>query len=503
MTWLGLDLGTSSVKALVVSDEGMVLASATESYPTLQPEAGASEQDPADWLRATVRAVQGLGEHRSSIQAIGLSGQMHGTVCLGVDHHVLHPAIIWSDVRGAAALERLNTAIGHEAIVDEIGSPLATGFQAVTLAWLRDAKPEVWNGIRTVLLPKDWLRLQLTGELQSEPSDGASTGLQAVRTRDWSPKMIGWIEADDSWFAPVQASNVSAGSLLPTLAAEMGLLEAIPVVAGGGDAPLAALATGIASRDAVLLTLSSGAQVTRFATTPLVDAAGRMHTFGSPLNPEIGEPGWYLMGATMVAGSALHWLRDAVLETSQSIPDLLAAAESVPAGSDGLIFLPYLAGERTPLMDPLARGAFFGLTADHTWRHMVRAIVEGAVFALRDALDLVEAVSGPAGDVVVAGGALRSPVWQQSVSAIVGRPVTPSRVVDQSAMGAAVLAASGLTGVPASTIATAWSAFDDPIVPDPRAIDRMAELRIIYATLYDRHREQFPTLAPTFGMVSD
>jgi xylulokinase len=495
MSWLAIDLGTSSVKVLVISDTGEVISSASHSYPTLQPEPGAAEQDPAAWWAATVQAINDVGPARNEVRAIGLSGQMHGTVLIDRQGSLLHPAIIWSDIRGTGALDRINAEIGMQTIVDEIGSPLATGFQAVTLAWLRETQPNLLNRVDHVLLPKDWLRFRLTGEWATEPSDGASTGLHAVRSRNWSDSAIGWTHADRNWFPPVSSSNAIVGQITARVAEETGLEKGLPVVTGGGDAPLAAIASGVASRSAVLLTLSSGAQVTRFVDQPVIDQGGRMHTFGSPLNPDAGEAGWYAMGATMVAGSALHWLRDAILATGRSVPDLLEAADAIPAGSDGLLFLPYLSGERTPHMDPVARGAFFGLTANHTWHHMVRAVVEGSIFALLDAFETMLDLTGPADTVVLAGGSAKSGVWQQSVANIFGRSIIPSSVSDQSAVGAAVLAASAVTGQSPIVIADEWSAFGDPIEPSPAAQRRLADLRPIFQSLYTMHRNQFPILS--------
>ncbi|HRA48935.1 MAG TPA: xylulokinase, partial [Thermomicrobiales bacterium] len=484
MTWLGIDLGTSSVKVLVVHGDGTVVGVATRPYPVLQPEPGAAEQDPNTWWDATVAAIHDLGALTTEIQGIGLSGQMHGTVLLGADRRLLSPAIIWSDVRSAAALATLIAQLGNDQIVTEIGSPIATGFQAATLAWIRTSRPETWQAIRHVLLPKDWLRLQLTGTLATDPSDGASTGMFNVCSRTWSPLILDALGVQLEQLPPVLGSGTVAGRLSAHAAAALGLRAGIPVATGGADAPLAALASGIAGHDAVLATLSSGAQVTRFSRTPVVDPGARLHTFASPLSPERNEPEWFLMGATMAAGSALTWARERIFQSATSIPDLTAAAAEVPVGAGGLVFTPYLNGERTPHMDPLARGAFFGLTADHDQRHLTRAIIEGAVFALRDAFDLLTDLTGPSETVLLAGGAARSQLWRQTVADCFGIPVVPGTVADLSAVGAAILAATAVTGEPASQLASRWAAYDEPVVPIPANQERLAAIRTVFQTLY-------------------
>ena len=495
MKVLAVDLGTSAVKSLVVDGGGEVVATASIAYATLHPEPGAAEQDPETWWNATIQAVHELGEATTGISALGLSGQMHGTVALDEHQHPIGPAIIWSDTRSAAVLQDINTNLGREWIATEIGSPLATGFQAVTLGWLQRERADVWACVRYALTPKDYLRWRLTGRLASEPSDAAGTGLLSVQARAWSQQMLSALSLSQTQRPPILESAAISGHLTVDAAQELGLPTGVPVVGGGADAPLAALAAGIAGTESVMVTLSSGAQVVRFSDHPLIDRQARLHTFAAPLNPARGEAGWYIMGAIMAAGSALHWLRDNILRSDVSVANLLEAAETVPAGAGGLLFAPYLSGERSPHMDPLARASFLGLIADHDVRHMTRAIVEGAVYALRDAYGAVADLTGPATSVVLAGGGARSSLWRQSVADIFGLTVIPSEQPDLSAMGAAILAMAGITGSRATDIATQWATYGRPVEPIAKNQVTFERLRPVFRSMYDAHRTQFAELA--------
>ena len=498
MTYLGIDLGTSSVKVVLVDDNGAFINEATQAYTTQHPSKGAAEQNPTHWWDGTGRAVQSLPVHlRGRVKGIGLSGQMHGTVCLNSALAVIRPAIIWSDTRGAGTSAALTDSIGAVALAGNAGTALAPGFQAVTAAWLRQFEPQTWNQIETVLLPKDYLQLRLTGVLASEPSDAASTGLLDVTTRAWSDFMIEAVGLRASQLAPIHRSAEIVGALTPAAATHLGLTAGIPVVAGGGDAPLAAVAAGAASGHSILATLSSGAQVMAFLEAPVVDPGLRVHAFASPLDPEQGDRGWYVMGATLVCGMALHWLRTNVYQTGddQSVEVMIRNAAHAPVGAGGLIFAPYLLGERTPHFDSTARAVFVGLSADHDRRHLTRAVLEGAVFAMRDALDIVRGLAPEADHVVLAGGGARSKVWRQIVADVFDMPVRPSRVVNQSAVGAAILAASAHLGEPAGTLAERWARFDQTVEPIAQNVKRYEALRSIFRDIYPAHAKHFQQLA--------
>ncbi len=497
MAYLGIDLGTSSVKVLVVDVHGTVLAEAAEAYPTGQPQPGAAEQDPRDWWQAvgtaSRRAVACAGVQ---VDAISLSGQMHGTVCLGAELQLLRPAVIWADTRGAETARRLTAAIGPDRLAVAVGTALAAGFQAVTVAWLREHEPDTWRELRLVLLPKDYLRFRLTGEIAAEPSDAAGTGMLSVADRRWSDVVLNAVGLRVEQLPPLIGSASEAGRLTSEAGAHLGVAKGTPVVAGGGDAPLAALAAGVSDDRSLLATLSSGAQVVAMVDAPVIDQELRLHTFASPLDPAAGEPGWYVMGATMSAGSALRWLRDNVYRdgSPNAIEAMTDEAATCRPGANGLVFAPYLAGERTPHLDSNARGVLLGLTLDHGRAEITRAVMEGVVFAMRDALDVVRQSAPGDRRLVLAGGGARSPLWRQLVADMFEMTVYPSSVADQSAIGAAVLAAAWHQRARASEIGHTWATFDAAVEPQPDGLLTYRELRDIYRRIYQSHRDDFRTL---------
>jgi xylulokinase len=498
MSYLGIDLGTSSVKAVLLSENGSLVGEAVETYPTLHPTQGAAEQDPEQWWQATARAVRSFDAHaRQRVTAISFSGQMHGTVCVDGEMRLLRPAIIWSDTRGARIAARLTEEIGKPVLATRVGTALAAGFQGVTTVWIREHEPQTWARLRFVMLPKDYLRYRMTAVVCADPSDAAGTGLLDVNTRDWSDAMLDAVGLRREQVPPIRASAEVVGQLSSDAAEQFGLPVNCAVVNGGGDAPLAAVAAGAANGKSLLATLSSGAQAMAFLDKPVVDELVRVHTFASPLDPAQGECGWYVMGATMVGGMALRWLRTDVFQCGedQTIDLLIKRAAQAPVGSGGLLFAPYLTGERSPHLDPNARAVFLGLTAEHDRRHVTRAVMEGAVFALRDALDVVRSLAPDPADVVLAGGGARSRLWRQIVADIFDLPVRPSRTADQSAVGAAILAASVDMKIPAGTLGTQAAKFDEVIEPIPANVVRYAELRELYRGIYAKHAEDFRRLA--------
>lgn len=494
---VGVDLGTSSVKVIAVDAEGRVLATASRTYPTLHPEPGAAEQDPDAWWDAVCGALVEATAAVPAVVAVGLTGQMHGTVFLGEDERPIRPAIIWADTRSGPQAGAIAEAVGRERLAETTGTAIAAGFQAASIRWLQEHGAGAWDRVAGVLLPKDEIRRRLTGEIATDPSDAAGTGMLGVRTRDWSRLMLGPVGVDERRLPVVSGSCRLAGSVDAEGARGTGLPVGASVVGGAGDAPAGAVAAGVVEEGDLLLSLSSGAQVIAPVRRPVVDPALRVHTFASALDPDAGEPGWNVMGATMVAGSAVRWLRDQVFQMTgpDALAELEAAAAAVPAGADGLLFLPYLSGERTPHLDPDARGVFLGLSAEHRRGHLVRAVMEGSIFALLDAYAAVrELVPGPPRKVVLAGGGSRSPLWRQIVADVFDLPISPLAVGEQSAMGAAMLAAAYDRRVPVSQIADAWVAYDDAVEPVPANVGRYRELFAIYRELYPLHREHFRRL---------
>ena len=441
---LGIDIGTGSVKALVMTETGETLARGEADYPILRPEPNRAEQAPVEWRRATVAAVrQALNLARSpGISAIGLSGQMHGAVPIDAAGDVVRPAVIWADGRSVQEATEITELVGALRLIEIAGSPVVSGFQAATCRWLSKHEPENWAKTAVVLAPKDELRRWLTGEIATEPSDASATLLFDVERAAWSPELLRAANVrPDQVPRAVRSADIS-GVLRESVAAEFRLPAGIPVSGGVADAPGAALGAGIGDSNSLMLTISSGAQALMLAARPLIDPAGRIHSFCGPLD----APRWYAMGATLSAGLSLRWLRDNVFELDPkgAYETMLSAAEQVAPGAGGLVFLPYLTGERTPLMDPLARGVFLGLTGPQGRGHLVRAVLEGVAFSLFEAFSVLKELGAAPSRIVLVGGGARSPLWRQIMADVFGLPVSPALDPDQSAIGAAMTAGAAI-----------------------------------------------------------
>lgn len=454
---LAIDLGTSSVKALLLSPAGDVLAVGRGPHPTHRPHPGWNEQDPADWwtgARAAVReALAQVPACR--VAAIGLTGQMHGTVALDAAGEPVRPAIIWSDRRSGAAREAIAREVGDDLAL-RIGGPLGVGYLATTARWLRDAEPETVARIAALLLPKDALALRLTGEHVTEPSDAISTGLLNAESWTWDEVMLAAAGVDPAWLPAVLPSGTVVGPLLPSPAAALGLEPGIPVVLAGGDAPCAAFGAGVTANEEAMVVLSSGAQVILPTPGFAPDAAARWHTFPSAVGLHANGEARNRVCATGNAGIALEWLSRT---TETPVAALLDEAATVSPGAEGVLFIPSLTGQRTPVLDALAKGAFFGLADRHERRHLARAVAEGIILACRQALDTI------AGDrnhrparVRLGGGPSQHPLVRQLVADILGLPVLPMASPDLTAIGAARSAA----------LTIGWP--DPPVAPDPGAM---------------------------------
>jgi xylulokinase len=492
---MGIDLGTSSVKTVLIDPSGRMLALAAREYPVDTPHPGWAEQDPETWLAA---AIETIGEALArtnlapeEVVAIGLSGQMHGTVCLGRNGHALRPAIIWADQRSRGQVERVYRELGAERLGAWTGNPLATGFMLASWLWLRDEMPEVARATAHLLLPKDYLRYRLTGEFGAEPSDGSSTLLFDTAGRDWSAPLQEALEIDPGLLPPVRESAEVAGGLLAEIAERTGLRAGTPVVFGGSDQALQALGHGVVAPGIVSCTIGTGGQLFAPAPAPVYDPQLRLHLFCHAI------PGrWHLMAAILAAGLSLRWLRDNLLE-GWSYAALADAAARVRPGSEGLFFMPHLAGERTPHMDPQATGAFIGLTLRHNREHMARAVMEGVVFALRQGLELMVELGVSAERIVASGGATAHPLWLQLQADIFNRPIYRTATIEAAAIGAALLAGVGAGIYPDALEAcrrtVAWR--DEVIEPNPENVVR-------YEEAYGHFCRLYPALATAgFGKV--
>lgn len=440
--FLGIDLGTSSVKcALVDADTLQIVVTATHEVALSYPDVGYVEQSPTEWWQATQQAIHDLGKEYtlSDVIGIGFSGQMHGTVLLDDSGEVLHPAIIWADQRSSTMLDDLLAIPNYVAIT---GTYPATGFMGATLRWLALNKPDVLARTSTVLLPKDYLRYRLTGEYHTDVSDAASTGLFNIRQQDWAWDVIEQVSIPSAIFPPVVTSYTPIGTLLPEVADQLGLSVTTTVVAGCADQPAQAIGNGILSADRMSITLGSGGQVfVPLASIEGLQADKRIHMFNHAVT------GWYALGAILSAGLSLRWLRDLLdLSDHDNAYDLLeASARECPIGADGLLFIPYLNGERTPHMNPSATGAFIGLTSRHTQSHLIRAVMEGVAFAIRQAYEACIANANTAPTLVIgAGGGMGSNLWRQIIVDVLNISIHSTAQTEQAALGAGSLAGIGL-----------------------------------------------------------
>jgi xylulokinase len=496
---LGIDIGTSSVKAVLLDVEtAQLVAAAGREYPIHKPAPDRAEQDADDWWRAAVISVQqSLNDagHRD-VAAISLCGQMHGGVLLDEAGNPLAPAIIWPDQRSPAEVEELINTLGAETYTAIAGTLPAVGFMGPSLRWLAKHDPALLERAHHILLPKDYLRLRLTGEIAAEISDAAATGLFDVAAGDWSERIIQAAELPERIFPPVLASTAVAGQLTARAAEALGLQAGIPVVAGCADQPAQGIANGLTAPGRTAVTTGSGGQV----FTPLRPAPGqrlptdpRVHVFN-----HAAPQTWYILGAILTGGLALRWLRD--LTGLDGLADayerLSAEAAEIPPGADGLLFQPYLAGERTPHMDPLARGSFVGLSYHHTRGHLARAVMEGVAFALRQTLEINLSLSAPVESLIAAGGAMESPVWRGIHADIFGLPLQKTLVGEQTGMGAAMLAGVGAGIYPGFDEASAAiTRYGPPTEPDAQRHSR-------YNLLYQQFLSLYPTLRADFHRLA-
>jgi xylulokinase len=503
--FLGIDLGTSSVKVLLVTDAGEVVGQGSAEYPIDRPQPDHAEQEPERWWQATVAAVRqtlaGIEGRSISIAAMGLSGQMHGTVLLDRAGRSLASAVIWPDQRSRPQVQEITGLIGAERLIELTGSPVATGFQAATLRWVRQAQPGLWQQVAMILLPKDYLRWRMTGEFQTDPSDGSGALLLDVHRRDWSEELLAALDIDRVKLPPVQPSTAVAGQLQRYAAETLGLPPGIPVVTGAADTAASLLGAGIVAAQTLLVTISTGGQLILPAMDVRVDPAGRLHTFCAAVTPAADRPGWYLMAAILSAGLALRWLRDQVLGRPGELTysELMAWAETVPAGANGLLFLPYLLGERTPHMDPQARGLFLGLSAGHGRAEFVRSVLEGVALACYDAFEVLVELGARPERIVMAGGGAHSRLWRQIVADIFSLPVRRLDAGDQSALGAALLAGAGVAQFDPVQAAQHWARYGPPLEPDHRPHAVYQDMLGLFRDAYQKHRTDFHRLQQLVG----
>lgn len=498
---LSIDLGTSSVKVLLASDKGEILSQGLAEYPIHRPQSGWAEQNPSDWWRATTSAVHSalreLGRRPSlSIAAIGLSGQMHGTVLLDKNDQPLGQAVIWSDRRSRQQVQEITDLVGKERLIELTGSPVATGFQAATLRWIQQEMLGRWQETKIILLPKDYVRWRMTGAFHTDPSDGSGSLLFDVCRRDWSDEILNALNIDRAMLPPVQESGAIAGELTQEAAEQLGLPPGTPVVTGAADTACSALGAGLVDNHALLLTISTGGQMVLPRREVHIDPTGRIHNFCGALTSNSERAGWYQLAALLSAGMNLRWLRDQVFGVSgEGIYNRMTKwAASIPPGTNGLLFLPYLEGERTPHMDPQARGMFLGLTPSHGQASLVRAILEGVALAFYDAYQVLVELDARPERIIMAGGGARSELWRQIMADVFNLPVQRLEIGDQSALGALMLAGAGAGLFEADAVAQSWVSYGSPLEPDPRRHEFYQELMPLFRGAYQKHRDDFKVL---------
>ena len=492
--FIGIDTSTTATKALLMDENGLVLGVASNEYPYDTPQPLWSEQDPGLWWRGTVESIRQVlaktNVDTAAIKGIGLTGQMHGLVLLDEKGEVLRPAILWNDQRTGTQCDAIRLRLGREKLIQITGNDALTGFTAPKILWVQELEPEIWKRVRHILLPKDYVRYKLTGEFASDCADGAGTILFELSKRDWSNEMLAALDIPLKYLPKIYEGTDITGTLLPKVAGELGLPAGIPVVGGGGDQAASAVGTGAVSAGVASLSLGTSGVV--FVTTdiPAIEPEGRLHAFCHSV------PGkWHLMGVMLSAAGSLRWHRD-TFSPNTSYDKLLEPATDIQPGSDGLFFLPYLTGERTPHPDPLARGAFVGLTVRHSLPHLTRSVLEGVSFGLRDSFELIKnAGLAQIKEVRVTGGGAKSPLWRQILADVFNIELTTVASVEGAAYGAALLAATGTGAFP--DVQTACEK-----VIQITGVTKPGPASAIYNEAYPIYRDLYPSLSVQFNRIA-
>ena len=501
---IGLDIGTSGTKTVLFDELGNVIASKTVEYPLYCDRPQWAEQQPEDWREACIEGLRAVmhesGVNKNDVAGIGLSGQMHGLVMLDKEGRVLRRSIIWCDQRTGAECAEITEKIGAERLIEITANPALTGFTASKIVWVQKNEPELWAKCAHVLLPKDYIRYCLTGEFAAEVSDASGMQLLDVPARKWSREVLDKLEIAPELLAPVYESTVVTGRITAKIAAETGLAEGTPVVGGAGDQAAGAVGNGIVCPGAVSSTIGSSGVVFAYTDEVQIDPRGRVHTFCHAV------PGaWHVMGVTQGAGISLKWFRDNFCASEKEAAALAGMdpyvlmdkqAARAEVGCGGVIYLPYLMGERTPHLDPDARGVFFGMTAATTRADMLRAVMEGVVFSLNDCLGIIRGMGIPTREIRASGGGGRSPLWRQMQADVFGKPIHTISSPEGPALGVALLAGVG-TGVYASVPEACGACIRKVGTEKPNAAAKAA-----YKPYYALYKNLYKSLRKDFAAVS-
>ena len=485
-TILGIDLGTSSVKAMLFDAEQGVIAVRAEEYGVDIAHPGWAQQSPALWWESLVRVLRWLESHYReayrSVCAVGYSGQMHGMVLTDAKGQPVRPAVIWLDQRAGRQLEEIGAALSEEDMGNVFCNRVSSGFAFPSLLWVREQEPEIFARAAHFLSPKDYIRYKMTGEIGAEVVDASSTTLFATGERDWAWEVIDRFHLPPQLFPKVHESADIAGTVTAQCEAQTGLPAGIPVIYGSGDQPAQSIGNGVIGPGRIISNIGTGGQISAFSSRPAYDKKLRTNTFCHAI-----RNAWTIFGATLCSGMSLSWAKNKVFRVG-SYEEINAAVAAVSPGVDGLIYLPYLSGERTPHMNPDARGVFFGMTLGQEQGHFLRAVMEGVTYSLRDCLGILQELGVDAPEIIASGGATASPQWMQMQADILGKPVRVSRVKEQACLGSCLLAAVGTGVLPSLEEACGRFALMDERVylPDAANADVYREGYDTYRRLYER-----------------
>ena len=486
---LGIDLGTSGVKVLAIDEKGKTLASTSVSYPLVQPRDGWSEQNPHDWWQGTITAIQKILDHPAvrpdTVIALSLSGQMHGSVFLDSDNKIIRNPLLWNDTRTFEECRYITEQIGEENLLNYVGNPALEGFTLPKVLWLKRNEPDNYKKLSTLMLPKDYILFRLTGRICTEYSDAAGTLLLDVKNRCWSQKVCDSLDINYRMLPELIQSTDIVGQVTTLASEETGLPEQVKVVAGGADNACSAVGNGIVEEGLMLASIGTSGVVLAHTNNMHYDPQGRIHSFNHAI-PNC----WYLMGVMLSAGMSMSWLKNKLIGRDYNY--INEEASQVKPGSEGVIFLPYLFGERTPHRDPKARGVYFGISGMHTQRHLIRAVFEGVAFGLKDSVNLIKGLGVKPDQIRVTGGGAKSDLWRQILADILNAEVIKIQADEGPAFGAALLA-----GVGAGVYKNIKTAVEETVIlgelctPNPDNNERYEEIYTLFSSLYQSLKEDY------------
>lgn len=502
---LGIDIGTSGTKTVLFDEQGNPIASASREYPLYQPQNGWAEQDPKDWWAAVEETLKDVLQKSAidskQIAGIGLSGQMHGLVMLDGAGAVIRPAILWCDGRTGAECKEITELVGAQRLIEITANPALTGFTAGKILWVRKNEPENYAACHQMLLPKDYIRYQLTGVFASEVSDASGTNLLDVPKRDWSEEILEKLQIDPALLPPVYESVEVSGYITAEVAKRTGLQEGTPVVGGAGDNAAAAIGTGVAKQGRAFTTIGTSGVIFAHMDDVVIDPKGRVHTFCHAV-----PNAWSVMSCSLAAGQSLKWYRDnfcqAEVETARGLGvdsyDIInQEVERLPIGADKLLYLPYLMGERSPLLDEKARGVFFGLSGIHNKYHMLRAVMEGVGYSLRDSMEVFWQMGLQPKEMMLTGGGAKSPVWKQMLADLYRCDVATINNAEGPALGVALLAAVGAGIYPSVEDAC------ERVIQKNLNTAAIVQNSEQYERFYQVYHSLYPALKPAFHQLAD